>query len=102
MADKFEKYVSLIPEEERGCLIDAYYKRLTSPDDEVRFEAARRFVEWELNISKVCKHCYLSTRWEIVFKSVLLYVCMMIGSSGSWPCGHRSGRSQKVHTFRIV
>mmetsp|Transcript_1595 Transcript_1595/g.2545 ORF Transcript_1595/g.2545 Transcript_1595/m.2545 type:complete len:333 (-) Transcript_1595:111-1109(-) len=51
--DKFERYVGLIPEEERGNMIAAYRKRLTSTDDEVRFEAARRFVEWELNISKV-------------------------------------------------
>ena len=53
MTDKFEKYLSLIPEDERGCMIDAYHKRLTSSDEAVRFEAARRFVEWELNISKV-------------------------------------------------
>ena len=45
--------MSLIPEEERGNMIEAYYKRLTSADEDVRFEAARRFVEWELNISKV-------------------------------------------------
>jgi hypothetical protein len=51
--DKFEKYVSIIPEEERGNLIDAYYKRLNSADDAVKFEAARHFVEWELSISKV-------------------------------------------------
>jgi proline iminopeptidase len=51
--DKFEKYASLIPEEERGQMIEAYYRRLTSEDEATRFEAARRFVEWELNISKV-------------------------------------------------
>ena len=51
--DKFEKYVSLIPEEERGSLIEAYHKRLTSTNEETRLEAARRFVEWELSISKV-------------------------------------------------
>lgn len=51
--DKFERYVSIIPEEERGQMIEAYYKRLTSEDETTRFEAARHFVEWELNISKV-------------------------------------------------
>lgn len=51
--DKFEKYVSFIPEEERGDLITAYHKRLVSEDDAVRFEAARRFVGWEMSINKV-------------------------------------------------
>lgn len=52
--DAFEEYVSIIPEEERHDMIAAYYKRLTSPDEEIRFDAARRFAGWELKISKVC------------------------------------------------
>jgi proline iminopeptidase len=51
--DKFEKYASIIPQSERGQMIEAYYKLLTSKDDAVKFEAAKRFVEWEISISKV-------------------------------------------------
>jgi proline iminopeptidase len=51
--DKFEEYVTIIPEEERHDMIAAYYKLLTSPDEATRFDAARRFAGWELQVSKV-------------------------------------------------
>jgi len=51
--DKFQPYRDLIPEEERGDLIAAYYKRLTSPDREVRNAAAKQWTLWEMGTSKL-------------------------------------------------
>lgn len=45
--EAFEKYVAPIPEAERGDMISAYYKRLTSDDAAVRLEAARAWSTWE-------------------------------------------------------
>jgi len=45
--DEFEKFVKPIPEEERGALINAYYKRLTSPNLEERRGAAKAWSTWE-------------------------------------------------------
>jgi proline iminopeptidase len=48
--DLWENYVSLIPESERGNMIAAYYKRLTSTDTKIRQEAARRWAVWEYSL----------------------------------------------------
>ncbi len=48
--DKWEKFIEVIPEEERGDLITAYYKRLTSEDRDTRVEAARAWSMWEGSI----------------------------------------------------
>ncbi|MFT3709479.1 MAG: prolyl aminopeptidase [Archangium sp.] len=45
--DAWEKYLAPIPPEERGDLVAAYYKRLTSPDAKVRSEAAKAWSMWE-------------------------------------------------------
>ncbi len=45
--DAFARYVSAIPEKERGDLVAAYHKRLTSPDWETRLKAARAWARWE-------------------------------------------------------
>jgi proline iminopeptidase len=45
--DAFEHYVAEIPSAERGDLITAYYKRLTSPDGATRLRAARAWSLWE-------------------------------------------------------
>jgi proline iminopeptidase len=45
--DSWERYSSFIPEAERGDMIRAYYKRLTSPDERIRLEAARSWSTWE-------------------------------------------------------
>ncbi len=45
--DAWEDYVKPIPESERGDLLHAYYKRLTSDDATVRQEAARAWSIWE-------------------------------------------------------
>src|SRR5262245_40866165 len=51
--DFWEDYVKIIPPEERGDMVQAYYKRLTSEDEGVRFEAARAWSIWEGSTSKL-------------------------------------------------
>ncbi|MBE9040869.1 prolyl aminopeptidase [Oscillatoriales cyanobacterium LEGE 11467] len=51
--DAWEDYLKPIPEEERGDLIAAYHKRLTSDDADVRAEAARAWAMWEGRTSKL-------------------------------------------------
>ncbi|KAJ3273431.1 hypothetical protein HDV01_004501 [Terramyces sp. JEL0728] len=51
--DHWEKYISIIPPEERHDMIAAYYKRLTSPDEKVMLAAAREWSRWEMATSKL-------------------------------------------------
>jgi proline iminopeptidase len=45
--DQWEKFLAPIPLDERGNMIEAYYKRLTSPTESVRREAAKAWSGWE-------------------------------------------------------
>ncbi len=45
--DAWEEYLAPIPPVERGDLMGAYHRRLTSPDPAVRLEAARAWSMWE-------------------------------------------------------
>ncbi len=45
--DEWEKFVAPIPEDERGDMVPAFYRRLTSQDTAVRLEAARAWSIWE-------------------------------------------------------
>jgi proline iminopeptidase len=45
--DAWEKYLDPIPPAERGDLLSAYHRRLTSADAEVRQAAARAWSVWE-------------------------------------------------------
>ena len=49
----WEQYVRIIPEAERGDMIRAYYKRLTSEDADVRLEAAKAWSKWEASALKL-------------------------------------------------
>jgi proline iminopeptidase len=51
--DVWEQYVNVIPPEERGDMLAAYYRRLTSEDEKVRTEAARAWSVWEGSTSKL-------------------------------------------------
>ena len=51
MAEQWDVFTSLIPEEERGDLVRAYYERLTSDDEETRLAAAREWSMWEGNVA---------------------------------------------------
>ncbi len=58
--DAWESYVNQIPLEERGDLLRAYHRRLTSPDEKVRLAAARAWSVWEGSTS------YLSQNEEMI------------------------------------
>lgn len=45
--DRWADYLRPIPSEERGDLVKAYYKRLTSSNSEVQLDAARAWSIWE-------------------------------------------------------
>ncbi len=45
--DRWDDFESVIPENERGDMIAAYYKRLTSPDTQTRAIAAKAWTLWE-------------------------------------------------------
>lgn len=45
--DAWEPYLAAIPEAERGDMLSAYYKRLTSDDPEVALAAAKAWSVWE-------------------------------------------------------
>jgi proline iminopeptidase len=51
--DAWEGYLEPIPEAERGDLMSAYHRRLTSGDPEVRRRAARAWSTWEGTTSKL-------------------------------------------------
>ncbi len=51
--DAWEEYLAPIPEVERGDLMSAYHRRLTSEDPELRLRAARAWSVWEGGTSKL-------------------------------------------------
>ena len=51
--DAWEEYLKPIPPEERGDLLNAYYKRLTSENKNIRLEAAKAWSIWEASTSKL-------------------------------------------------
>ena len=51
--DVWEAYEKVIPEDERGDFMRAYYRRLTSDDEATRVEAARAWSVWEGSTSKL-------------------------------------------------
>ena len=51
MAEQWDDFTGLIPEDERGDLVRAYYNRLTSPDEATRLAAAREWSLWEGNVA---------------------------------------------------
>ena len=51
--DAWEYYISPIPESERDDFVKAYYKQLTSKNDEVRIRASKAWSIWEASTSKL-------------------------------------------------
>ncbi len=51
--DVWEEYLQLIPAAERSDMVSAYYRRLTSENEEVRVAAARAWSIWEGSTSKL-------------------------------------------------
>jgi proline iminopeptidase len=48
--DKFDEFVSVIPQAERGDLVEAYRRRLTGDDKAVQLAAAQAWSKWEGDI----------------------------------------------------
>ncbi|GAA0173620.1 serine protease [Lithospermum erythrorhizon] len=46
--DFWESFRDLIPEDERGCFVEAYHKRLSSDDKEIQNAAAKAWTKWEM------------------------------------------------------
>ena len=61
--DAWEGYLAPIPEAERGDLLHAYYRRLTSDDPEVQRQAAKAWSVWEGSTS-----CLFPNR-ELILKT---------------------------------
>ena len=53
--DEYEKYISIIPKDERGDLIQSFYKYLTSKNETHRKNAANAWTNWELSTSHLIK-----------------------------------------------
>jgi proline iminopeptidase len=51
--DVWEHYLNVIPPEERGDMLSAYHRRLTSDDEATRVAAARAWSVWEGSTSKL-------------------------------------------------
>lgn len=47
--DKWDDFISVIPEHERGNIVDAYQRQLTSEDADVQLRAAQAWSAWEGN-----------------------------------------------------
>ncbi len=62
--DAWEDYLAPIPGEERGDLVAAYYRRLTSEDLPTRLEAARAWSIWEARTSKLLVSEDLVSKYE--------------------------------------
>ena len=62
--DVWEAYREHIPEAERGDMLAAYYKRLTSEDPGVRLAAAKRWSGWEGATSKLIPDAAFAGHYE--------------------------------------
>lgn len=61
--DAWEEYLQPIPIDERADMISAYYRRLTSDDQQVRSHAARAWSIWEASTSKLIPDASLIARF---------------------------------------
>ena len=51
--DAWESYIEQIPEGERGDLVAAFHKRVTSDDEAVKLKAAQAWASWEMTTSRL-------------------------------------------------
>ncbi|MGA7616230.1 MAG: prolyl aminopeptidase [Thermoanaerobaculia bacterium] len=51
--DVWDAFVNVIPPEERGDMVKAYHRRLTSDDEKTRLDAAKAWSIWEGSTSKL-------------------------------------------------
>ncbi len=62
--EAWQQFISHIPADERSNLVDAYYRRLTSDDEETRLKAAIEWTRWEASVM------YLVPRPEVVAEAI--------------------------------
>jgi proline iminopeptidase len=62
--DAWEQYLAPIPESERGDLLHAFHRRLTSEDPAVRLAAARAWSVWEGSTSKLLPDADMIARFS--------------------------------------
>jgi proline iminopeptidase len=70
--DRFEQYISVIPEHERGDVLTAYYRRLTSDDEAVRLAAAKAWSTWEGSTLKLIPDAKLIADFDDPHKALSL------------------------------
>jgi proline iminopeptidase len=61
--DRWENYLAAIPRRERGDLVGAYYRRLTSPNRATRVRAARAWSIWEAATSHLLTNDSNIDKW---------------------------------------
>ncbi len=62
--DAWEHFLAPIPEAERGDMVAAYHKRLTSDDQDTRYAAARAWSVWEASTSKLLQDSDLMNAFD--------------------------------------
>jgi proline iminopeptidase len=89
--DYWEGYLAPIPENERGNLMEAYYKRLTSSDEQTRIEAAKAWSTWECATSKLIPNDDMIQKaqedtWALAFARIECHYFVNKGffSSDAW------------------
>ncbi|MBL9039306.1 MAG: prolyl aminopeptidase [Archangium sp.] len=83
--DAWEAYLAPIPVEERGDLVRAYFKRLTSTDVAVRTEAARAWSQWEGRTSYLLPNAaYVSKTGEDTFATAFARIECHYFMHGGW------------------
>ncbi|HET7817479.1 MAG TPA: prolyl aminopeptidase [Sphingomicrobium sp.] len=70
--DKWDEFVAPIPEEERGDLLQAYRRRLTSDDQQLQLLAAQAFSEWEANTVTVLPNDHVIEEFTEPHKAIAI------------------------------
>lgn len=98
--DAWEDYLRPIPEEERGDLVRAYYRRLTSVDPAVRTEAARAWSVWEGRTSYLlANQAAIDHHDDDAFATAFARIECHYFVNGSWLDGDRALLAN-VHQIR--
>ncbi|KAH8201193.1 hypothetical protein TruAng_004661 [Truncatella angustata] len=71
----FEPYEACIPEEERGDMMQAYYKRLTGDNEEEKLKCADNWSRWEVSTSRlIINQEYIAKandpKWALAFARI--------------------------------
>ena len=89
--DAWEPYLHHIPEAERGDLLHAYHRRLTSTDLNVRTEAAKAWSMWEGKTSYLLPNeAYVSKTGEDEFATAFARIECHYFVNGGWVEGDKA------------